>query len=305
MPVRLLCLAGGERSAALLKLAGTLDARRYAATVAMYPAALAESAMGAPAGLLVIDCLEHADYDVCHLIALMRSHRDMGIAVWVDNHEQRLRATAAGADLGLRPPIAPAVFRACLQELSEHYARAGHPAGQAAADGMPSRAVRTSGTRAAGTDGRRQAAAGFPQAGPSGWIDRKPVWRLSPKDRTLEAPSGMKTALTPWEGRFLAALFAHPRHRLAYEALKEEGRAAPPRTLPTLVSRLRRKCRESCMDLPLQVERGVGYVFLEAGSIEPSASAAVAPADAAKIRPAPGPADTRFPERARRPVRPR
>ncbi|WP_233236984.1 helix-turn-helix domain-containing protein [Bordetella sp. LUAb4] len=93
------------------------------------------------------------------------------------------------------------------------------------------------------------------------------TWRLLEGGFMLVSPVGIKVALSAAEQQFLSELFRAPEAHITYDqacrALAESS-AEPVKShssLSVLVTRLRAKCRERGLDLPLHTLRGIGYHF--------------------------------------------
>lgn len=92
------------------------------------------------------------------------------------------------------------------------------------------------------------------------------IWRLFEHDLLLVSPDDICVTLTEAETQFMLALFGAPTLLITYEdarrAIAKSGKDASSRaSLVVLVSRIRSKCREGGITLPLHVLRGAGYSF--------------------------------------------
>lgn len=95
-------------------------------------------------------------------------------------------------------------------------------------------------------------------------------WSLVEQDWVISSPEGQRISLTTGERAFLVALFNAPEHRAshadliaavnqAYDALHESARRQS--RLSVMVSRLRAKCNQHNIDLPLKSLHRWGYMF--------------------------------------------
>ena len=272
--ITLLCLneEAPESGAELLDAIGEADLDTVSTKVVVHPAELFSSADQPEAPeILVIDCPEHRDYDIPGLISGMRIKRGLGIMVAVSNHQQRLQATAAGADIAFRLPLDRPAFKADLVDLAEHYrlyaqsvaerrtllktaaaddADDGH-AGLDAADRSARVAEKSTQGPSRGQLAKKQASA---------------AWGLLSTENVLCSPNGKWIPLTAQEWRFLRALFGSQPHCLTYQNwFQIEGSRgdehAKRRCLAVTVSRVRQRCQEMGVALPIDTDRGVGYRF--------------------------------------------
>lgn len=98
---------------------------------------------------------------------------------------------------------------------------------------------------------------------------RKAVWSLPEQAWILASPDGKRIALTTGERAFLMALLAAPNQRATHTTLIQAVNAAYElesstflqSRLSVLVSRLRRKCSEQGLGLPLKSVHNWGYMF--------------------------------------------
>lgn len=285
------------RSVAAPRLSALVNLLRelgVATQVVTQPAQLAIADAPGPR-IVIIDGLSSAEYDVPYLIAVLRAHRRMGIIVVVDDHAQRLQAVRAGADLGWLFPIRADALRIEIQALAVHYAAPARP--EAAAAPVP---VVSSGTEAApATDAERnvvylKAAGAEPVSDRETRMAREPTpgqplavvrtagrksdtparsnadWRLTYRGWMLIAPNEKSVPLTLTERTFVMSLFRHPDRRLSYETWKRSrvDETDTVHSLTAMVYRLRRKCALAGMRLPLRVEHGRGYQFVESCEID-------------------------------------
>ncbi|MGN6739128.1 response regulator transcription factor [Dyella sp.] len=96
-------------------------------------------------------------------------------------------------------------------------------------------------------------------------------WRLDGNERCLYAPDGTRLALSAREFDLLGLIVRRgsrmASRREVAEALGWDWLSFDQRRLDTLVSRLRRRCREACgQELPIRTEHSRGYVAT--GAIE-------------------------------------
>ncbi|MBP6019748.1 MAG: hypothetical protein KA735_09665 [Burkholderiaceae bacterium] len=105
---------------------------------------------------------------------------------------------------------------------------------------------------------------------PSTEISATGRWSLSDQDWVINSPEGQRISLTTGERAFLVTLLNAPEHRashadliaainLAYDALPESDRRQS--RLSVMVSRLRTKCHQHDVDLPLKSVHRWGYMF--------------------------------------------
>jgi DNA-binding response OmpR family regulator len=95
------------------------------------------------------------------------------------------------------------------------------------------------------------------------------VWSLVEHGWILASPEGQRIPLTTGERAFLTALIAAPNQRAAHadlinavnDAYALESAAAMQSRISVLVSRLRRKCAEHGVGLPLKSVHNWGYMF--------------------------------------------
>lgn len=95
------------------------------------------------------------------------------------------------------------------------------------------------------------------------------VWSLPEQAWILASPEGKRIALTTGERAFLMALMTAPNQRAAHaelilavnNAYALESAASLQSRLSVLVSRLRRKCAEQGVGLPLKSVHNWGYMF--------------------------------------------
>lgn len=95
------------------------------------------------------------------------------------------------------------------------------------------------------------------------------VWSLPEQAWILASPDGKRIALTTGERAFLMALMAAPNQRATHAdlilavntAYTQESACAMQSRLSVLVSRLRRKCAEHGVGLPLKSVHNWGYMF--------------------------------------------
>jgi len=95
------------------------------------------------------------------------------------------------------------------------------------------------------------------------------VWSLAEHGWILASPEGQRIPLTTGERAFLMALIAAPNQRAPHaelikavnEAYALESAAALQSRISVLVSRLRRKCAEHGVGLPLKSVHNWGYMF--------------------------------------------
>lgn len=119
-------LCVGERSDSigaefLNLLAGTVE-RGLSITIATHPIELIHAKNSDRAiNILVIDCVESSAFDIPHLISVIRADRHTGIIVLVENHIQRMKALAAGADLAMRLPLEMDRFLLEVREIAGYY----------------------------------------------------------------------------------------------------------------------------------------------------------------------------------------
>jgi DNA-binding response OmpR family regulator len=95
------------------------------------------------------------------------------------------------------------------------------------------------------------------------------AWSLQEQGWVLVTPDGKRISLTTGERAFLAALLAAPEKSAPHSVLVAALNAAyadctptaRPRSLGVTVSRLRRKCTEQGVSMPLQSVHKWGYMF--------------------------------------------
>ncbi len=95
------------------------------------------------------------------------------------------------------------------------------------------------------------------------------VWSLPEQAWILANPEGKRIALTTGERAFLMALMSAPNQRAAHadlivavnNAYAQESVSSQQSRLSVLVSRLRRKCAEQGVSLPLKSVHNWGYMF--------------------------------------------
>ena len=97
------------------------------------------------------------------------------------------------------------------------------------------------------------------------------AWALQEQGWKLISPEGTAIQLTTTERAFLKVLLGNPEHRATHgqliEAVTQGPEVVPPhihaRRLGVLVSRLRRKCGQSGLALPVKSLHNWGYMFTE------------------------------------------
>lgn len=92
-------------------------------------------------------------------------------------------------------------------------------------------------------------------------------WHLSEGDWVLSDPVGRKLGLTTTERAFLGCLFKQQgktvSRDLILQALGGDLVDSDPQRVDTIAFRLRRKCEQSHMALPLHTVRGQGYLLVK------------------------------------------
>lgn len=290
MAITLLCLNDDMDSCGgLFDLVSAAGMGAESTSIATHPVELLSMAsrLGIPK-VLIIDCVEHAVYDVLRLISIMRAQRNLGIMVGVHNHRQRLAALNAGADIAFRLPIHPSSFTADVHDLAALYdsadvlpvAESTQPASTAtplrveAPKLVPALAnivhlasVRTERNQEDQEEACAQecpAALPPPQPQPTP-IGPGPQWQLVSTRSLLRSPEGASVRLTRQEYDFCKALFDLAPNCLTYQAWAGSGwtsEAGNNKALASIASRLRRKCAQAGLVVPIGVSRGNGYVFL-------------------------------------------
>ncbi|CAE6864242.1 hypothetical protein R69746_07986 [Paraburkholderia aspalathi] len=210
------------------------------------------------ASVLIIDSPDCPGYDVLHLIAVMRGFTRMGIIVLVKNHRERLRTVAAGADLGLRLPLAPECLDAQLRELFQYYGSTaeGHireAGGQTLCNGDHMAGDDDTGDDADfepdSPSGERNNNAGIPPE----------TWRLNSAGWVLESPDHRSLVLTSQERALLAAMLGNPGNRITHAHWRQLNpayeRAAGAGALAVIISRLRGKAAAQELTIPIRADR--------------------------------------------------
>ncbi|WP_179284036.1 winged helix-turn-helix domain-containing protein [Bordetella genomosp. 10] len=270
--------ASSDAARDLLRLRDLAVASGLRARVSTNPLAFAETRPAGGVAVAVIDGLGASGYDVPWLVGVLRCLPRMAIIMLApDTSAARSQALLAGADLCLSIPVDGAEFRAAVCAVTRRIAvQPGAPAAldEAIAFGPGAAALETGlAFRAAPADAAAMAppaVAGEPSADegmPAG--ARKP-WRLVSRGWTLLSPQGHRIDLTATERGLLRHLFLAPRAIVSHQDLvnrnvaftrpANEGRRTP---LAGVVSRLKKKCREVGVSLPILSSRGRGYRFAE------------------------------------------
>ncbi len=211
------------------------------ARVSTNPLELARIRPATDLTVAVIDGQGHADYDVLALVAVLRTLHKMAIIMLVpDEAVARSEALLAGADICLSCPVDTDEFHAALHAVARRTV-------------VEPRLPRAETVR----DYTEFAAAEADRA-----------WRLIGKGWTLLSPKGTRVNLTATESRLLQYLFQAPGAVVSDEDLAKgsavtagPGREHRQTPLAAIVCRLRKKCRDMDVTVPIISSRGQGYRF--------------------------------------------
>jgi len=269
-----LLVLGTSRTRYFLELHGALGGQARQCRLCTHPSQLPHGHAREHRDAYLIDGTDAPDIDIRIVTAILRSAQSAFVAVLAPERPAWLDAAADGqAQLlipdHLTPAHAASIFLAEVRRW-----RAGtdaRPAQIPASPVPPSYGDLVSpsywklGVTPAHTPDRAHwrpaSPVAMPQTPPTGQ-----VWRLTNQGRTLLCPDGRMLTLSRMESQLLLWFSRSPDGLLLHDAADADKPAHPfkdSRSMAVVISRLRAKCRNANINLPIVSRHAAGYQFKE------------------------------------------